>query len=136
MCRNLDDLHQWVNCINLVAAMFSSPPLPGGIGSSKTFRRPLLPVSKTCYTPQEQLEYHRKHVKQLQTELAKLDSNTGAFHTFVKPNSTVSHTTNAVTSFDNDKYNYLKFEVAFSLSLSLYLFFIASSLTDNVFAFV
>lgn len=89
--------------------MFSSPPLPGGIGSSKSFQRPLLPVSKTRYTLQEQFEYHKKHIKQLQSDLAKLESAAGASH-----NNHFSNHTNHYKeekSFDKDKYNYLQFEV-------------------------
>jgi hypothetical protein len=84
--------------------MFSSPPLPGGIGSSKTFQRPLLPVSKTRYTLQEQFEYHRKHIKQLQGDLSKLEQSTnGASHLHIKDSDK--------SFFDKDKYNYLQFEV-------------------------
>lgn len=84
--------------------MFSSPPLPGGIGSSKTFQRPLLPVSKTRYTLQEQFEYHKKHIKQLQGDLSKLEQSTnGASHLHIKDSEK--------SFFDKDKYNYLQFEV-------------------------
>ncbi len=83
--------------------MFSSPPLPGGIGSSKTFQRPLMPVSKTRYNLQEQFEYHKKHIKQLQNELTKLESNNGASHLHIKDSEKF---------FDKDKYNYLQFEVS------------------------
>ena len=95
-------MYDWVGTINSIASMFSSPPLPGGIGSSKTFQRPLLPVSKTRYTLQEQFEYHKKHIKQLQNELTKLESN-GASHLHIKDSEKF---------FDKDKYSYLQFEVS------------------------
>ncbi|CAF0890922.1 unnamed protein product [Brachionus calyciflorus] len=91
---NSNELYDWVSTINSIAAMFSSPPLPGAIGSNKSFQRPLLPVSKTRYTLQEQLEYHKKHLKQLKTDLSRLES--GAFNQ---------------QNFDKDKYNYLQYEI-------------------------
>lgn len=99
---NSSELYDWVGTINLIAAMFSSPPLPGGIGSNKTFQRPLLPVSKTRYTIQEQFEYHKKHVKQLQCDLTKIESTNGASHLHIKDSEKF---------FDKDKYNYLQFEI-------------------------
>jgi PH/SEC7 domain-containing protein len=98
---NSSELYDWVSTINLVAAMFSSPPLPGGIGSNKAFQRPLLPVAKTRYTLQEQYEYHKKHLKQLQNDLTKLESVNGASHLHIKDEK----------NFDKEKYNFLQFEV-------------------------
>jgi hypothetical protein len=100
---NSSELYDWVSTINLVAAMFSSPPLPGGIGSNKTFQRPLLPVAKTRYSLQEQFEYHKKHVKLLQSDLTKLESVNGASHLHLKEEK----------QFDKDKYDYLQFEVKY-----------------------
>ncbi len=71
--------------------------------SSKTFQRPLMPVSRTRYNLQEQFEYHKKHIKQLQNELTKLESNNGASHLHIKDSEKF---------FDKDKYNYLQFEVS------------------------
>lgn len=102
--------------INLVAAMFSSPPLPSGVGSSRTFQRPLLPVSKTRYTLHEQLEYHKKHVKQLQSELTRLDTATvgAAANQFLNNSNTSHHFTaaNHNKEFDKEKYSYLQYEVS------------------------
>ncbi len=113
---NATELYEWVSTINLVAAMFSSPPLSGGIGSSKTFQRPLLPVAKTRYTLQEQYEYHKKHIKQLQTDLTKLESAAGAcLNTFNHINNNNNKNNQDDKSFDKDKYNYLKFEVIITL---------------------
>lgn len=110
--RNSSELYDWVGTINSIAAMFSSPPLPGGIGSSKTFQRPLLPVSKTRYTLQEQFEYHRKHIKQLQGDLSKLEQSTnGASHLHIKDSEK--------SFFDKDKYNYLQFEVGLTIPIAI-----------------
>ena len=94
--------------------MFSSPPLPGGIGSNKTFQRPLLPVSKTRYTLQEQLEYHKKHLKQLHSDIAKLESIAGASNIHANNNNNLAYNFGKEERyFDKDKYNYLQFEVKF-----------------------
>jgi PH/SEC7 domain-containing protein len=92
---NTCELNEWVNIINLVASMFSSPPLASAVGSAKTFQRPLLPVSITRYTLQEQLDYHKKLIKQIQYDLNKLE------------------TTKDEKCFEKDKYNYYVFEVSF-----------------------
>jgi len=104
--RNSNELFDWVGSINLVAAIFSSPPLPSGIGSTKSFQRPLLPVSKTRYTLQEQYQYHKKHIKQLQSDFSKLESAAGA------QNNHISYIKNDEKFFDKDKYTYLQFEVS------------------------
>jgi len=89
---NTNDLNEWINVINLIAASHSSPALAGAVSSSRTFQRPLLPVSTSPYTIHEQYEYYRKHVKQLQLDLSKLES--------IKDEK----------FFDKDKYNYYIFE--------------------------
>ena len=32
-CRNLHDMNEWIEAINLVAATYSAPPLPAPVGS-------------------------------------------------------------------------------------------------------
>lgn len=44
---NTKECEEWINTLNYVAASFSAPPLPGGVGSQKKFQRPLLPASYT-----------------------------------------------------------------------------------------
>jgi hypothetical protein len=91
--------------------MFSSPPLPSGVGSSKTFQRPLLPVAKTRYTLREQFEYHKKHLKQLQSELTRLESAAGASLQTNLNGSNATHFASSDKGFDKDKYNFLHYEV-------------------------
>ncbi|CAF4367450.1 unnamed protein product, partial [Rotaria sordida] len=46
-----DLMIKWIDTINLVAASFSSPPLPAAIDSvSLHFQRPLLPSVQTRYS--------------------------------------------------------------------------------------
>ncbi len=94
---NITDLNDWVNTINIIAATFSSPPLASPVGSAKTFQRPLLPVSTTRHTLNEQYEYLKRYMKQLQIELNKLEA--------IKDEKT----------FDKEKYNYYIYEVNIEL---------------------
>jgi len=46
-----DLMKKWIDAINLIAASFSSPPLPAAIDSSSIhFQRPLLPSVQTRYS--------------------------------------------------------------------------------------
>jgi len=46
-----DLMKKWIDTINLIAASFSSPPLPAAIDSSSIhFQRPLLPSVQTRYS--------------------------------------------------------------------------------------
>jgi PH/SEC7 domain-containing protein len=52
-------MNKWIDAINLVAASFSSPPLPAAIDSvSLRFQRPLLPSVQTRYSVVS--EFHSK----------------------------------------------------------------------------
>ena len=46
-CSDEVECQQWMEAINLAAACFSAPALPGGVGSQVTFTRPLLPTAPT-----------------------------------------------------------------------------------------
>ncbi|CAB3987187.1 PH and SEC7 domain-containing 1-like isoform X2, partial [Paramuricea clavata] len=48
--RDKADMNGWVEGLNLVAASFSSPPLPAPVGSHKRFQKPVLPFSRTRLT--------------------------------------------------------------------------------------
>lgn len=41
--RTPEEMNSWITRINLVAAMFSSPPFPAAVGSQRRFYRPILP---------------------------------------------------------------------------------------------
>lgn len=46
-----DLMNKWIDAINLVAASFSSPPLPAAIDSvSSHFQKPILPSVQTRYS--------------------------------------------------------------------------------------
>ncbi|XP_046859967.1 PH and SEC7 domain-containing protein 1-like isoform X3 [Xenia sp. Carnegie-2017] len=63
--RDKADMFAWVECLNLVAATFSSPPLPAAVGSHKRFQKPVLPFSKTQLTLAEQLSNHEAKSKDM-----------------------------------------------------------------------
>ncbi|XP_063788028.1 PH and SEC7 domain-containing protein 4-like [Pseudophryne corroboree] len=53
-----DEMNSWISRINLVAAMFSSPPFPAAVGSQKRFYRPILPTAQCKLDLEEQLQSH------------------------------------------------------------------------------
>lgn len=64
------ELELWIEKINYVAALLSSPPLPSAIGSkSKKFQKPLLPSSHTKLSIREQLADHETRLMRLNQEL-------------------------------------------------------------------
>jgi regulator of replication initiation timing len=66
---------KWIDAINLIAASFSSPPLPAAIDSlSIHFQRPLLPSVQTRYSVFEQYEYITNQINQISRQLNELKS--------------------------------------------------------------
>ncbi|XP_028653538.2 PH and SEC7 domain-containing protein 2-like [Erpetoichthys calabaricus] len=55
---NTEQMNSWICRINLVAALFSSPPFPAAVGSQKKFVRPILPAAQSKNTQEEQLTAH------------------------------------------------------------------------------
>uniref|UniRef100_A0A8C5M873 Uncharacterized protein n=1 Tax=Leptobrachium leishanense TaxID=445787 RepID=A0A8C5M873_9ANUR len=56
--QTLEEMNSWIVRINLVAALFSSPPFPAAIGSQKRFVRPILPSAACKLGLEEQLQSH------------------------------------------------------------------------------
>lgn len=44
-------MFSWISRINLVAALFSSPPFPAAVGSQRRFVRPILPAAPSRHPP-------------------------------------------------------------------------------------
>ncbi|XP_028408514.1 PH and SEC7 domain-containing protein 1-like [Dendronephthya gigantea] len=63
--RNKADMLEWVEGLNLVAASFSSPPLPAPVGSCQRFQKPVLPFSRTRLTVTEQLASHEAKAQEM-----------------------------------------------------------------------
>uniref|UniRef100_A0A8D0G6N7 Pleckstrin and Sec7 domain containing 4 n=1 Tax=Sphenodon punctatus TaxID=8508 RepID=A0A8D0G6N7_SPHPU len=49
-----EEMNSWISRINLVAAMFSSPPFPAAVGSQRKFIRPILPTAPCKNSLEEQ----------------------------------------------------------------------------------
>ncbi|XP_043542560.1 PH and SEC7 domain-containing protein 1 isoform X2 [Chiloscyllium plagiosum] len=74
--ENAEQMSSWITRINLVAAMFSSPPFPAAVGSKRKFNRPILPSVTSKQSEEEQLE---SHDAMLQSILDDLDDHQMTF---------------------------------------------------------
>jgi regulator of replication initiation timing len=115
-----DLMTKWIDAINLIAASFSSPPLPAAIDSlSIQFQRPLLSSVQTRYSVFEQYEYIINQINQISRQLNELK---GQSYTNINnennlningelKQSTIS-TTKAKDMIEHkDKFEYLEYEV-------------------------
>ncbi|EDV22662.1 uncharacterized protein TRIADDRAFT_59149 [Trichoplax adhaerens] len=50
------ELEQWLLSVNVIAARYSSPPLLGGVGNSKKFVRPMLPIISSTLSTRSSLQ--------------------------------------------------------------------------------
>jgi PH/SEC7 domain-containing protein len=102
-------MNQWIDAINLVAASFSSPPLPAAIDSvSLRFQRPLLPSVQTRYSVFEQYDFIIHQVNDLTKQLNDVRIQTYA-------NNTINGDIKQIRACDiienKDKIDYLQYEV-------------------------
>ncbi|XP_067857379.1 PH and SEC7 domain-containing protein 4-like [Heptranchias perlo] len=67
--QSADQMNSWITRINLVAAMFSSPPFPAAIGSKRKFSRPILPSVTSKHTQEAQLESHDSMLQSISDDL-------------------------------------------------------------------
>ncbi|KAM8972375.1 PH and SEC7 domain-containing protein 1-like [Pelodytes ibericus] len=70
-----EEMNSWIARINLVAAMFSSPPFPAAIGSQKKFVRPILPSSPCKLCLEEQLQSHESWMDTFTDDLTEHQRN-------------------------------------------------------------
>ncbi|XP_069475123.1 PH and SEC7 domain-containing protein 4-like isoform X2 [Ambystoma mexicanum] len=68
--ENDTEMNSWVSRINLVAAMFSSPPFPAAIGSQKRFVRPILPTAQSKHSLEDQRQSHELWMDTFTDDLA------------------------------------------------------------------
>lgn len=70
---------KWIEMINLIAASFSSPPLPAAIDSSSLrFQRPLLPSVQTRHSVFEQYDFILHQINEINRQLSDLKAQTYA----------------------------------------------------------
>ncbi|XP_036385264.1 PH and SEC7 domain-containing protein 4 [Megalops cyprinoides] len=55
-----EQMSSWICRINLVSALFSSPPFPAAVGSQRRFSRPILPATPCALTLESQLQSHSR----------------------------------------------------------------------------
>ncbi|XP_048369370.1 PH and SEC7 domain-containing protein 4 [Sphaerodactylus townsendi] len=63
------EMNSWISRINLVAAMFSSPPFPAAVGSQRKFIRPVLPTATCKNSLEDQHMAHEDWMDKISDEL-------------------------------------------------------------------
>ncbi|KTG04264.1 hypothetical protein cypCar_00025978 [Cyprinus carpio] len=67
-----EQMYSWIGRINLVSALYSSPPFPAAVGSQKKFCRPILPATQSSLMLEKQLQSHAAMLHSFQQDLTSL----------------------------------------------------------------
>ncbi|XP_054853520.1 PH and SEC7 domain-containing protein 4 [Eublepharis macularius] len=70
-----EEMNSWISRINLVAAMFSSPPFPAAVGSQRKFVRPILPTATCKNSLEDQHLAHEDWMDKISDELLEHQRN-------------------------------------------------------------
>ncbi|KAM5170355.1 uncharacterized protein ACMZJ9_003297 [Mantella aurantiaca] len=70
-----EEMNSWISRINLVAAMFSSPPFAAAVGSQRRFYRPILPSTQSKLDLEEQLQSHESSMDRFTDDLTEHQRN-------------------------------------------------------------
>ncbi|KAM4039609.1 PH and SEC7 domain-containing protein 1-like isoform 1-T3 [Anomaloglossus baeobatrachus] len=70
-----EEMNSWITRINLVAAMFSSPPFPAAVGSQRRFYRPILPLAPSKLDLEEQLQSQESLMDRFTDDLTEHQRN-------------------------------------------------------------
>ncbi|XP_062995467.1 PH and SEC7 domain-containing protein 4 [Elgaria multicarinata webbii] len=70
-----EEMSSWISRINLVAAMFSSPPFPAAVGSQRKFVRPILPTVPCKTSLEDQHLAHESCMDKVSDELLEHQRN-------------------------------------------------------------
>lgn len=57
-----EQMNSWIGRINLVSALYSSPPFPAAVGSQKKFCRPILPATQSSLMLVRAFSVHSQQV--------------------------------------------------------------------------
>ncbi|XP_065140080.1 uncharacterized protein [Paramisgurnus dabryanus] len=68
--NSIELMNSWIGRINLVSALYSSPPFPAAVGSQKKFCRPILPASHSNLTLDKQLQSHAAMLESFERDLS------------------------------------------------------------------
>ncbi|GAA6105737.1 PH and SEC7 domain-containing protein 1 [Tachysurus ichikawai] len=70
--QSTEQMNSWIGRINLVSALYSSPPFPAAVGSQRKFCRPILPATQSTLTLEKQLQSHAAMLQSFQEDLSVL----------------------------------------------------------------
>ncbi|RXN36371.1 PH and SEC7 domain-containing 3-like isoform X1 [Labeo rohita] len=70
--QSTEQMNSWIGRINLVSALYSSPPFPAAVGSQKKFCRPILPATQSNLLLDKQLQSHAAMLHSFQQDLTSL----------------------------------------------------------------
>ncbi|XP_028319061.1 PH and SEC7 domain-containing protein 2 isoform X2 [Gouania willdenowi] len=70
------EMKSWINRINLVSALHSSPPFPAAVGSQRRFCRPILPASLSLHPVEHQMKSHTGMLESFQADLSQHQQST------------------------------------------------------------
>ncbi|XP_042327489.1 PH and SEC7 domain-containing protein 4-like isoform X2 [Sceloporus undulatus] len=73
--QTAEEMSSWISHINLVAAMFSSPPFPEAVGSQRKFTRPILPTAPCKNSLEDQYQAHEGYMDKASDDLQELQRN-------------------------------------------------------------
>ncbi|XP_037548075.1 PH and SEC7 domain-containing protein 1 [Nematolebias whitei] len=69
------EMYSWINRINFVSALHSSPPFAAAVGSQRRFCRPILPCSQSAFSLECQLQFHQGMLESFTTDLSDQQQN-------------------------------------------------------------
>ncbi|XP_053341530.1 PH and SEC7 domain-containing protein 4 [Clarias gariepinus] len=73
--QSTEQMNSWIGRINLVSALYSSPPFPAAVGSQRKFCRPILPATQSTLTLEKQLQSHAAMLQSFQEDLSALQQS-------------------------------------------------------------
>ncbi|KAI1726395.1 pleckstrin homology domain-containing protein [Ditylenchus destructor] len=82
-----EEVQQWINALNYVAAAFSTPVMPAPVSSTGTveFKKPMMPSTPTSLSISEQLRSHQERLEEMIQRLEKLREDAPSIKAKGKP---------------------------------------------------